>query len=147
MPYDVVAQIASLDTMDGKELRGLWGKLFQRETSINHRPYLIARLAHRIQELAYGGLDEDTNDTLNTLVDGEVDFEKQHKRLCKPPVGTKIVREYHGVEHHVTVIRTGFEYKGQNYKSLSEIARVITGTRWSGPVFFGLKDPSKKPKK
>jgi hypothetical protein len=53
--------------------------------------------------------------------------------------GTRLMREYQGEEHHVTVLNSGFEYRGKRYKSLSGIARAITGTQWSGPLFFGLK--------
>lgn len=143
MTYDVVTQIAALNSMDGTDLRGLWKKLFDQETTVNQKPYLISRLAYRIQELAYGGISQDAQESLDALVKGEIKVGKSSKRLCAPPVGTKFVREYHDVEHHVMVIRSGFEYKGRTYKSLSEIAREITGTRWSGPLFFGLKNPKK----
>ncbi|MCG7927947.1 MAG: DUF2924 domain-containing protein [Candidatus Thiodiazotropha taylori] len=59
-------------------------------------------------------------------------------RVKRPAVGTKLIREYQGVEHHVTVTRNGFEYQGRTFRSLSHIAREITCTRWSGPLFFGL---------
>jgi hypothetical protein len=59
-------------------------------------------------------------------------------RVKRPAVGTKLIREYQGIEHHVTVTRNGFEYQGRTFRSLSHIAREITGTRWSGPLFFGL---------
>jgi len=60
------------------------------------------------------------------------------RRVKRPAVGTQLIREYQGTEHHVTVIRNGFEYHGRTFRSLSHIAREITGTRWSGPLFFGL---------
>ena len=57
----------------------------------------------------------------------------------RPVAGTRLIREWRGVEHHVTVRIDGFEYQGRKYKSLSAIARAITGTRWNGPLFFGLR--------
>ncbi len=144
MTLDVLAKIATLDSMTGPELRALWKEEFNEETSINKKGYLITRLAYRIQEKAYGGLSEDTQELLETLVNGDDQQLSNHGRLHVPPVGTKLIREYKNVNHEVMVTRTGFEYKGQTYKSLSEIAREITGTRWSGPVFFGLKIKRKK---
>src|SRR5690606_26322553 len=69
------------------------------------------------------------------------------KRLNRPAIGTRLVREYHGVEHHVTVTRNGFEYEGRTFRSLSQIAREITGSPWSGPLFFGLVQKDKGAKK
>ncbi|HEV2464484.1 MAG TPA: DUF2924 domain-containing protein, partial [Acidobacteriaceae bacterium] len=57
--------------------------------------------------------------------------------------GTRLIRQWQGETHHVTVCDQGFEYNGQKYSSLSEIARLITGTRWSGPLFFGIKQNQK----
>ncbi len=146
MSYNALAQIASLNDMSGKELRTLWKSLFDQETHTNQKSYLISRLAYRIQELAYGGISIESKKDLEDLVSGKIDLEKQNKRMSLPPIGTRFIREYKGVEHTVMVIRTGFEYSGRTFTSLSEIAREITGTRWSGPVFFGLKKDTKKKK-
>lgn len=140
MTCDAIVQIAALDAMSGNELRTLWKDLFQQETKVNHKPYLISRLAYRIQEIAYGGLSEEAKETLNELKKGNDATLKKHRRLNLPPIGTKFVREHNGINHEVMVTRTGFEYQGRTYKSLSEIAREITGTRWSGPLFFGLRE-------
>ncbi len=59
----------------------------------------------------------------------------------RPVAGTRLIREWQGVEHHVTVLTDGYEYQGRKYKSLSAIARAIAGTRWNGPLFFGLRRP------
>ncbi len=65
---------------------------------------------------------------------------KPRRRITDRPVaGTRLVREWQGVEHHVTVLVDGFEYQERTYRSLSPIARAITGTNWNGPLFFGLR--------
>ena len=105
-----------------------------------HKSYLISRLSYRIQELAYGGLSERTKNQLEEMVKNKVD--QARPKLARPPVGTELIRRYKGVDHHVTVLQEGFEYQSQNYKSLSKIARQITGTQWNGPLFFGLRGKS-----
>ncbi len=90
------------------------------------------------QELAYGGLSDNAQDRINQLMRSKGELEPANRRVRRPAVGTKLIREYQGVEHHVTVTRNGFEYQGRTFGSLSHIAREITGTRWSGPLFFGL---------
>jgi hypothetical protein len=139
MQYDVIAHVASLEDLSSNDLKGEWTKMFGSPPTTHRRPYLISRLAYRIQELAYGGFSAETKEHLDSLVNGEADIDQKNKRLCMPPVGTKMIREYNGKEHHVMVTRSGIEYQGRTFKSLSEIARLITGTRWSGPAFFGLK--------
>ena len=110
-----------------------------------NRRYLESRLAYRIQELAYGGLKPETIKCLERLgeeLDGG-DRAKSRKRADhsdKPITGTRLVREWKGVEQVVTVLADGYEWQGRPYKSLSAIARAITGTRWNGRVFFGLKN-------
>jgi hypothetical protein len=100
-------------------------------------------LAYRIQELAYGGLKPHTVARLKALGEG-LDGANLARR-CRaakdmPIVGTRLIREWQGTEHLVTIRDDGFEYQGMPYKSLSAIARAITGTRWNGWVFFGLKN-------
>ena len=103
-----------------------------------------AGLAYRIQELAHGGLKRDTIERLRALAKQEEKGSKGSRRTTvatnRPVTGTRLVREWKGVEHHVTVLAEGFEYLGHPYGSLSVIAREITGTRWNGWVFFGLKN-------
>ncbi len=100
-------------------------------------------MAYRIQELAYGGLKPETVKRLEALgeqLDGG-DRKKSGVRADMIPiVGTRLIREWQGVEHVVTVTADGFDWQGRPYKSLSAIARAITGTRWNGWVFFGLKN-------
>ena len=105
-------------------------------------PYLQSRLAYRIQELAYGGLKPETRARLEAL--GEQLGRRQrrappHPRRQPPARRHRLLREWKGVEHAVTVLADGFEWEGRPYRSLSAIARAITGTRWNGWTFFGLK--------
>ncbi len=107
-----------------------------------NRPYLQSRLAHRVQELAYGGLKPETRARLEALgeqLDGGNVVLRRVRADSRPLVGTRLVREHAGVEHVITVQSDGFEWEGRPYRSLSAIARAITGTRWNGWTFFGLK--------
>ena len=89
-----------------------------------------------------GGVSAATTARLDAIAADEkyVDREAARKRIPERPVpGTRIVREWQGVEHAVTVLESGYEYQGRPFKSLSAVANAITGTRWSGPLFFGIK--------
>jgi hypothetical protein len=99
----------------------------------NMKDYYISRIAYRMQELALGGLKVSTKKMIAEICDST----QKHKAL--PPYGTRIVREYKGVEHSVKIVMGGFEYNGMKYKSLSSIAKLITGTKISGNYFFGLE--------
>jgi hypothetical protein len=121
----IPARLAALKTMSAKDLREQWSELFDTPPPPFNRRYLESRLAYRIQELAYGGLKP----------------KKSRIRADHMPItGTRLIREWQGVEHAVTVTADGFEWQGRPYKSLSAIARAITGTRWNGWAFFGLKN-------
>jgi hypothetical protein len=142
MADTVLAQLAALTAAPVADLKQKWRDLFDREPPPYNRRFLENRLAYRIQELAYGGLSEETIERLDALAD---DLEgKRHRRSSllqnRPIAGTRLTREWKGVEHCVTVRHQDFEYQGRPYKSLSAIARNITGTRWNGLVFFGLKN-------
>ncbi|WP_339751818.1 DUF2924 domain-containing protein [uncultured Marinobacter sp.] len=138
MSADVIGKVAALPSLENDELKKLWRELFNETAPRKKRDYLIPRLAWRIQELAYGGLSDTSQDRINRLMRGKEQLKPSSNRVKRPAVGTKLIREYQGVEHHVTVTRNGFEYQGRTFRSLSHIAREITGTRWSGPLFFGL---------
>ena len=138
----VLARLAALKTTPTPKLKEQWRQLFESEPPAFNRRYLESRLAYRIQELAYGGLKPETVRRLENLGEeldgGRVEVRKRPAN-DRPIAGTRLIREYQGVEHSVTVRDDDFEYQGRPYKSLSAIARAITGTPWSGPVFFGLK--------
>jgi hypothetical protein len=140
-PADVLGRIAALKTATTPALKQQWRELFGKEPPPGNRPYLESRLAYRIQELAYGGLTEATLERLRALGEQLAKGGKVARiRADRKPIrGTRLIREWQGVEHCVTVRDDDFEYEGRPYKSLSSIARTITGTRWNGWVFFGLK--------
>jgi Protein of unknown function (DUF2924) len=140
---NVLERIAALKSMPAPELRLQWQRLFDTPPPRYNRRFLESRLAYRLQELAYGGLKPATVARLEALgeqLDGG-DIAIRRRRADERPIaGTKLIREYQGALHHVTVLQNGYEWEGRPYKSLSAIARAITGTRWNGLVFFGLKN-------
>ena len=138
MKENILAQIAELNRMGMPQLKERWKALFDTEPPAQNRAHLVSRLAYRIQELAYGGLSEETRAQLRQIAEGH---EQASKRSNKngPVAGTRLMREWNGERHEVTVTRDGYEYRGRPYKSLSAIARTITGTRWNGPLFFGIR--------
>ena len=142
MPNPVLAQLAALKTAPIGALRLKWRQLFEREPPLYNRRYLESRLAYRIQELAYGGLKPETIERLDALADELEGKGGRRKRAVesRPIAGTRLIREWKGVEHCVTVRDEDFEYEGRPYASLSAAARAITGTRWNRLVFFGLKN-------
>jgi hypothetical protein len=140
----IPARLAALKTTPTLELKKQWRDLFDSEPPPFNRRYLESRLAYRIQELAYGGLKRETVRRLERLGE-ELDGGDKRKRGIRadrdrPITGTRLLREWQGVEQIVTVTQGGFEWQGRPYQSLSAIARAITGTRWNGWVFFGLKN-------
>jgi hypothetical protein len=143
-PDPIPARLAALKTTSTPDLKAQWRELFETEPPPFNRRYLESRLAYRIQELAYGGLKPETIKRLEQLgeeLDGG-DRKKRAMRLDRdrPIIGTRLIREWQGVEQVVTVTQGGFEWQGRPYQSLSAIARAIAGTRWNGWVFFGLKN-------
>ena len=141
-PADVLGRLAALKTAATPALKQQWRELFGTEPPPYNRRFLESRLAYRIQELAYGGLKPETlarREALGEQLDGGKVAVRRMRGDDKPIAGTQLIREYQGVEHVVTVTRAGYEYRGQPYQSLSAIARAITGTRWNGRVFFGLR--------
>jgi hypothetical protein len=139
MNDSIAAQVAALPKTPTPQLKQMWRELFDKEPPGFSRNYLISRLAYRIQELAYGGLKPTTRARLDALADA-LDPKAARKRVINGPVvGTRLVREFRGREYTVTVLADGFEWEGRRYKSLSAVARAITGTRWNGLTFFGVK--------
>ena len=142
MTDPIPARLAALKTMPMPDLKAEWRTLFETEPPPFNRRALENRLAYRIQELAYGGLKPETRKRLEALGDIYDSDDVTTRRIrhdARPVAGTRLVREYRGTEHTVTVLADGFEWQGRPYRSLSAIARAITGTRWNGLVFFGIK--------
>ena len=142
MTDSIVARIAALKATPTQDLRTFWRDLFETEPPRQNRRFLESRLAYRIQELDYGALKPTIIERLEALgeeLDGGNAVVRKRRTDDRPIAGTRLIREYQGVEHCATVLADGFEYQGRPYKSLSAIARAITGTRWNGWVFFGIR--------
>ena len=139
----VLSSLAALKAMSVKELKVEWGRLFDTEAPNNSRSFLEQRLGYRIQELTFGGLSKPARQLLDALAD-EVGGKNVRKSVISDPrnpvIGTRLVREWDGAEHVVTVLKDGFDWQGRKYKSLSAIARTITDTQWNGYRFFGLRE-------
>lgn len=139
----ILARLAALKSMSVNDLKAEWQALFNAPAPNNSRTFLESRLAYRIQELTYGGPDKQTRRLLDLLADeveGTLTRKGQIADPRNPVVGTKLIREWDGTAHTVTVLKDGFDWGGQRYKSLSAVARAITGTRWNGYRFFGLRE-------
>ena len=140
------AQIENLGNLGSEEMDRTWRDLFGSD-----RPrrvcgdLLIRALAYRLQENAIGGLKPSTRRLLERWgrngAERGPSAEPVRTRL---KAGTVLVRQWHGVTHRVTVVDDGFDFDGERFRSLSEVARKITAVRWSGPLFFGLKAPAKE---
>ena len=142
-PDPIPPRLAALKAASTPELKAQWRDLFDSEPPPFNRRYLESRLGYRLQELAFGGLKPETVKRLERLgeqLDGGDKKKRSIRADLKPIAGTRLLREWQGVEQIVTVTADGFEWQGRPYKSLSAIARAITGTRWNGWVFFGLKN-------
>ena len=125
-------------------LLDLWHKSFGRPASPGlRRELMLPILAFRIQELAHGGLRPETKATLQEFT-SSLSSKGQNEARRRFKSGTRLVREWKGKVHEVTITADGFEYQGETYKSLSPIACRITGTHWSGPAFFGTRKEKKE---
>jgi Protein of unknown function (DUF2924) len=137
-------EIAALPKMNIAQLRAKWRSSL-KQTAPPHvrKQLLVPLLAYKLQEQVYGGLKPEIRRQLEKIAlryrrdPSTTDVSFRQPRRIKP--GTRLLRHWNGKSHQVTVIDDGFEYEGERYESLSVIARKITGTRWSGPLFFGLK--------
>jgi hypothetical protein len=147
MSKSVLAQIGALKSMPVTALKGRWRELFDTDPPPYNRRFLESRLTYRIQELAYGGLKPETVERLAALAAevGGKGTKRTRSAHDRPIAGTRLLREWQGVEHSVTVRDDDFEYQGRPYKSLSAVARLITSTRWNGWTFFGLKNRRTRP--
>jgi Protein of unknown function (DUF2924) len=139
------AKISDLPTLEIDGLREKWAALFGFDPSpLLGRSFMIRSIAYRLQEKRLGGLKPSIQSLLDQVCDVAPDVVLA--RLPKPRAfaGTVMIREWRGVRHRVTVVDDAVVYRGQRYRSLSEVARIITGTRWSGPRFFGLGRAAKR---
>jgi len=143
----MLARLAALKTTPTPDLKAQWRDLFETEPPPYNRRFLESRLGYRIQELAYGGLKPETIERLEALGEQLASGRSPRRfdRENRPIAGTRLIREWQGVEHSVTVRDGDYEYQGRPYRSLSSVARAITGTRWNGWIFFGLKNQRGRP--
>jgi hypothetical protein len=124
-------------SLDLEELRREWRRLHHGEPPRISRDLLVLALGYRLQEIAHGGLGKSTRRKLQTLAKAL----RTTGRVAPTPSlkpGARLMREWHGRTHTVTVTEDGFDYAGTSYPSLTKIAKKITGAHWSGPRFFGL---------
>ena len=136
------AEIVRLDGLGLPELRELWAERLGAVPKHQSPDLMRRRLAYELQVLAYGGLKPETRRRLRDLYAAfKADPDYTPLPNYGPKPGTMLTREYRGVTHRVGVMDEGFEFKGKRYESLSEIAGLITGTKWSGPAFFGFREP------
>jgi hypothetical protein len=141
------SQLDRLGELTPVELRENWRTLFGAEPPPKLRASLLTRaVAYRLQEKALGGLKPATRRLLDRIADAAT----TRREVSTPPekfrvsAGTVLIREWRGAQHQVTALKEGFLYRAKRFRSLSQIASAITGGRWSGPLFFGLKSPRKE---
>lgn len=134
-------KLADLEQLSNPALKAEWRRLFRSPVPSLSRDLLQRAIAHRYQEMALGGLSKASARKLRTLAADQSGSKSPTTRVSQPVIlpGARLVREWHGRTHCVTVTETGFDYAGRNYRSLTQIAKEITGAHWSGPRFFGLQ--------
>jgi hypothetical protein len=141
---DLARDVAGLAALDAAALRQRWKALLGADPSprVGHS-LMVKAIAYRLQERALGGLKPVTQRLLDRIVEGRSDAAPRFPKR-RASAGTLLIREWRGVSHRVTVLDHDVVYRKRRYKSLSEVARAITGARWSGPLFFGLRRRDKE---
>jgi hypothetical protein len=146
-PQKLALQLEQLHELNSDQLREQWQTLFGADPPPKLRSSLLVQgIAYRLQEKALGGLKPATLRLLERIDDAAAARRQVSNTPEKIRVngGTVLVREWHGTKHQVTVLKDGYLYRAKRFHSLSQIARTITGSRWSGPLFFGLKSSRKE---
>jgi Protein of unknown function (DUF2924) len=140
-------ELKELETHGDDELKNRWRKLYGTQPPQKiHRSLLIAAVARRMQENIFGALKASVHRQLIQAVNNPATARPSpNYPSLRPRAGTVLVRDWGGVTHQATVLEDGILFRSKRYKSLSEVARLITGARWSGPRFFGLKSAAKEP--
>jgi hypothetical protein len=143
----MAARIAHLADWSWSDIKKEWHRLFGGDPPVANRRFVEKRIAHRWQEIEFAKTDHGLLERNQRRIDELVATGtlKRQKTGATPIAGTELFRIYAGVEHRVRVLPGDeFEYAGKRYPSLSMIAREITGTRWSGPAFFGLRKGARR---
>ena len=128
----ITEEVRALTRLDLEGLRGEWRRLIGPPPALRSPELLRRMLGWKIQAAAFGGLDTETRRRLRRRA-------STRSPTAAPAPGTRLTREWKGVAHEVEVIADGYLHRGQRFRSLSEVARAITGARWNGPRFFGLR--------
>jgi hypothetical protein len=139
-------ELKDLETRGDDELKKRWRSLYGTNPPQKiHRSLLMAAIAHRIQESALGPLKSSIRRHLmQAAANPAPPRPSPHYPSLRPRAGTVLVRDWGGVTHQAKVLEDGILFRSKRYKSLSEVARIITGSRWSGPLFFGLKSAARE---
>ena len=144
-PQDLKTEIERIQSLDIPALRERWTALFGTNPSPRlGRVFMIRAIAYRMQERVFGGLKPSTQRVLDRFSEAGGKKTQPHAPQQRAGVGTVLIRQWKGVQHRVTVLDSDVLYRNRRYKSLSEVARTITGTHWSGPLFFGMKKRTKE---
>ena len=156
MEESTLAQIMALQTKPLEELKAKYAELFKSEApTSNNKVYLWRKLAYKLQEMDAGGLSEETQGRINDLIErydpvnnkslrpegnsGEPAPKKGLARDRRLPIpGTLITKEYKGKIIEIKILETGFEYGGKVYKTLTSVAKEVTGAHWNGYLFFNI---------
>ena len=138
-PQKLASELEQLRELNSEELHERWQTLFGAEPPPKLRTSLLVQgIAYRLQEKALGGLKPSAQRVLDRVCNEPRGAASVRITKTRINAGTVLIREWRGVRHRVTVLDHDVVYRGRRYQSLSEVARAITGTRWSGPLFFGL---------
>jgi hypothetical protein len=137
----LAGKIAALQSIEIARLKAHWRDLYGTQAPARFsRDLLLSAVAYRMQEQVLGGLKPSTRRLFQRVAAAA--HARRPLRLAPLRTlesGTILIREWNGVKHKVVVLQDGFSFRGQHYRSLSAVARLITGSHWSGPLFFGLK--------
>jgi hypothetical protein len=149
MRQPAIPKLSKLSTAERAELLAIWTATLGKPPKFQAgRELLASALAWQLQERKFGGLKPATQRKLRVLARAQ-ERKKPPTRLPQPPInlrpGTAIIKQWRGAQHVVTVLADGFQNQGTVYGSLSHVAREITGTRWNGPAFFGLRKERGRP--
>jgi len=154
-PSRLLRQITEIKTLPMDALKARWEVLIGTKPPVYNRTYLENRLIYRLQEIAYGGVAPETREQMHALLEatGHDDHGVQSRRVKQQVkgeqanrllAGTRLVREWQGQTYHVLVTSRGYEMDGLPYRSLTAVAKVITGQHWNGWAFFGLRPHEKE---
>ena len=136
----MLAELEELPALDRRELVEKWRLLYGADPPVgSQNKFLLYAVAHRMQEKALGGLKPATRRFLEKAAQNNDASKQQLLPAISIKPGTRLLREWHGTTYEVIILESSIMCNGKHYRSLSEVARYITGTRWSGPLFFGFK--------